>query len=150
MKTKLQFQHLYADDSFGYNEPYALVNWSLLEPYWVREDFAGIPDRNKLSGYLEDWFSDGLFKPGCIGWCDRRRSLSFTNGRHRVALISKHQDEVPVILSEQSILQPEIQKAVIRILYPDDEIELPDLGFVQPVGRIPVIGEGINTWQHHE
>lgn len=150
MKVKLKFRYLYADNGFEYTGIYALVSWPLLEPYWVKDDFVGRPDRSKLSGYLKQWFSDDRFDPAFICWCNQRHSVSFINGRHRVALISKHQDDVPVILSGEAILQPEIHRAVIKILTPDDEVEIPDLSFVHSKGRVSMIKDGISPLCVHE
>lgn len=146
MKSRITFKPVYPD--FGLEEWYeihALVNWELLEPYWKKEVQIGQPDRSKLTGYLKQWFRDDGFVPACIHWDEHRGNIGFCNGRHRLALITKYQSEVPVVLPGQSILRPEIQRAVIRILQPDDEVELPDLGFVEGSGNIPVIRNGVVT-----
>ncbi|MBN2785886.1 MAG: hypothetical protein JXR25_13775 [Pontiellaceae bacterium] len=146
MRSKITFKPVYPDSGLEeWYEIHALVNWDLLEPYWQKEPQIGQPDRSKLTGYLKQWFREGGFVPSCIHWNDHHGNIGFCNGRHRLALITKHQSEVPVVLPGQSILQPEIQRAVIRILQPDDEIELPDLGFVEGTGTIPVIRNGIIT-----
>jgi hypothetical protein len=140
MRSRVTFWPVYPDAGLEeWYEIHALVNWDLLEPYWQKEAEIGRPDRSELTGYLKQWFRDGGYIPSCIYWDDHRGCISFCNGRHRLALITKHQSEVPVILPGQSILQPEIQQAVIRILQPDDEIELPDLDFVTGTGMIPLI-----------
>lgn len=144
MKTKLTFKPIHPDSGLeDWYEIHALVDWDKLEPYWQKETKIGQPDRTKLTGYLRRWFRDGGFIPANIYWSEQRGCIAFNNGRHRLALITKFQSEVPVVLSGQSILQPEIQQAVIRILQPDDEIELPDLDYVEGKGRIPV-SKGIN------
>ncbi|MFA5687815.1 MAG: hypothetical protein WC959_01485 [Kiritimatiellales bacterium] len=143
MKVKVKFRYFFSDDGFEYTGIYALINWPQLELYCSREQFAGIPNHIELFGYLQQWFSDDRFCPAFIGWDDKKRSLYFINGRHRVALISKYQHTVPVILCGQSILYPEIHRAIVKILNPDDIIDLPDLPFVLPQNMHPSKGEFI-------
>ncbi len=146
MKTKLTFKPICPDSGLEeWCEIHALVNWSMLEPYWLKETDIGQPDRAMLTGYLRRWFRDSGFVPPNIYWNRCGECISFNNGRHRLALITKHQSEMPVVLSGQSILQPEIHRAVIRILEPGDEVELPDLDFVERKGIIPVNNGKIRT-----
>ena len=58
MKTKLKFRSFYANDGFEYSGIYALVSWPLLEPYWVKDDFCGQPDRAYLTDYQSQWFDE--------------------------------------------------------------------------------------------
>lgn len=132
MKAKIWVRPVWAIDETEYTNIYALVDWSLLETHWKADVHPGKPDRTKLTGYLKRWFHEERFSPPQIWMCPKTKSIDFINGRHRLAFITKHQNEVPIILTDQTILVPEMYRAVRKILTPDDYVDLPDVKFVDP------------------
>ena len=110
----------------------AIVDWSVLEPYW-QKDQTKPPDRNGLyNKYSPLWFNknNGVleFIVSEIGWCEHLSSIGFSNGRNRTALITKFINNIPVAFGNEDDLNNEVIKSsIIKLLKDGDEVELPDL-----------------------
>ncbi|PKM46857.1 MAG: hypothetical protein CVV05_00125 [Gammaproteobacteria bacterium HGW-Gammaproteobacteria-1] len=108
-----------------------LVDWTSLDRHWFSGQIRP-PDRAALfDKYLWLWFKgqgDALwFEVPEVGWDSAAETISFTNGRNRTALITKHQRYVPVALEGDESEWGPVRGAVVRPLEDGDLVILPDL-----------------------
>lgn len=111
-----------------------LVDWRRLEPYWQR-DCTPQPNRSELiDKYSQHWINrwNGLnyFTIPEIGWNDKYKSVAFSNGRNRTALITKFQYMIPVAICDKDLSHEEISAAIISNLNEGDYVDIPDLEFL--------------------
>lgn len=111
-----------------------LVDWRLLEPFWLRSTCAPV-DRSKLvDAYHGRWIdkscSPWCFTLGEIGFSKNEQGeieIQFSNGRNRTNLLIKHQILIPVCILDDIPNDADIQAALIKPLKEGDIVDIPDL-----------------------
>jgi hypothetical protein len=111
-----------------------LVDWTLLEPFWLRSTFAPV-DRSKLiDAYSELWFdkksSPWGFTLGEIFFRLNKlkeREIVFINGRNRTNLLIKHQNLIPICIEGEIPDDANILRAIVKQLREGDVMGITDL-----------------------
>jgi len=119
----------------------ALVNWSHIEPYWLKSNFALLNRDMLVDTYSALWFdrTKSIFQVGEI-FLQQKDSgddvIMFCNGRHRTNLIIKHQQNlVPIAFQGGVPNHSAIQNAIVRELAEGEVVSIPDLPIMDKVNH---------------
>lgn len=109
-----------------------LLDWSIIEPFWQKNDLHSLDRECLVRAYHQSWFhkncrGDKVFVAGAIIYDSFLDAVVFINGRHRTNLLLLYSHLVPLAVNGSIFGHPVLRDSVLKRGNMGIEIELPRL-----------------------